>query len=188
MLAFETRLPGVIKRARNAAVDRRAHFGEFEIEPRRFERRRRRADVVAGRARIRRQLIEILLRNHVLRDQALAAVVVRCRQRRLRTRAAQLGTEAVDLGLERTRIDPEQQLAFLDARAFGELHRVDESADARTDLDAVDRLQTPAEFFPIAQRLGDHAGDRHRGSGWRGGRAAGCGMPATREHGHGGGE
>ena len=140
-------IAGRDQRARHAAVDRRAHFGELEIEPRRFERGGGGADVLGAGAGRGRELIEILLRDHVLRDEPLAAIVVRCGQRRLRARAAQLRRQPVDLGLERTRIDAEQQLAFLDARAFGELHRVDEAVDARPDLDAVDGLQAAGEFL-----------------------------------------
>ena len=124
-------IAGGDQRARNAAVDRRAHFGELEVEARRFQRGRGGADVVGAGAGGRGELIEILLRDHVLRDQPLAAVMVRRGERRLRARAAQLRVEPVHFGLERTRVDAEQQLAFLDARAFGELNGIDEAADAR---------------------------------------------------------
>ena len=180
-VGVRNQIAGGDQRARNAAVDRRAHLGELEVESRRFQCRRGGTDIVGAGAGGRGELIEILLRDHVLRDQALAAVMVRRGELGLRTRATQLRAEPVHFGLERTRIDAEQQLAFLDARAFAELNGIDETADSRPDFDAFDGLQSAAEFLPVAKRLGDHAGNGDFGCGRRCGFAARLRAGATGE-------
>ena len=73
----------------------------------------------------------------------------------LRARALDLRGQAVDLGLERARVDAEQQLALLDVRALGELRRVDEAGDARLDRNGGDRLEAAGEFLEVAQRACD---------------------------------
>ena len=68
---------------RHAAVDRRFDLREFEIQPRRFKRGGGGPDVVLTGDRRGLQLIEILLRYDVFREQLLAALVVRRGQVRL---------------------------------------------------------------------------------------------------------
>ncbi len=83
--------------------------------------------------------------------------------------------EPIDFRLERTRVDLEQQLAFLHARAIREGNAIDIAADSRTDIHRVHGLQTTAEFLPFAQRPMNHLGHRDlRQRGGRGGLRSGA--------------
>jgi len=83
------------------------------------------------------------------------------------------GFEAADLSLERTRVDLEQQVAFLDQGAFSECHFIDLAGDPWTNLDRFRCFQAPGEFVPLVDRLFQHLGHAdlgcwHRGGGFRG--------------------
>ena len=85
----------------------------------------------------------------------------------------QLGFEAFDLGLERPRIDLEQQIAFLHQTAFVERHPVDKTGHPRANIHRLGRFQAAGELVPLVDRLFDHFGDadlsyRHLRSGFRG--------------------
>jgi len=51
-----------------------------------------------------------------------------------------LGTKAIHLRLERTRVDLEQRIAASDDGTFLEPYRGNQTGDARTDFDRIDRL------------------------------------------------
>lgn len=85
----------------------------------------------------------------------------------------QLGFEALDLGLERARVDLEQQVAFLHQGAFMEGHAVDVARYPRAQLHRFRGFQAAGEFVPLVQRLFDDFGDadlgrRHALGGFRG--------------------
>ncbi len=68
-------------------------------------------------------------------------------------------------------IDGDEEVAWLDQRAFAEVHRLDGAGHARPNLDAVDRLEAAGKLLPgldIA-RLDDCNRHRH-GDDCRGGR------------------
>src|SRR5205823_4849993 len=93
-------------------------------------------------------------------------------------RARKLGAEAVDFGLERTRVDLEEEVAFVDHRSFIEANGGDESGNARTDGDGVHGLEAGGEFVPLGDVVRDDFGDadlrwRRRSAGLRGDARAG---------------
>ncbi len=71
----------------------------------------------------------------------------------------QLGFEALDLGLERSRIDLEQQITLFHQAAFIEGYAVDEAGHPWADIHRLRRLQAPGKFIPFIDRLFDHLGD-----------------------------
>ncbi|MNJ60294.1 hypothetical protein D3C77_560160 [compost metagenome] len=70
----------------------------------------------------------------------------------------QLGFKAADLGLERTRVDLEQQIAFLHLSAFGKGNQVDLAGDPWADLDRLGCLEATGELVPFIDRLFQHLG------------------------------
>jgi len=78
----------------------------------------------------------------------------------LRERTSALGLEAIDLCLERPRIDLIQEVACRYTPAFREVHGLDEAADARPDLDAFDGFETAREIGPIVESMDGHFGRR----------------------------
>ncbi|MCY1282329.1 hypothetical protein D9M70_311620 [compost metagenome] len=71
----------------------------------------------------------------------------------------QLGFQALDLSLEGTRVDLEQQVAFLHQAAFVEGHAVDVTGNARADFDGFGGFQAAGELIPLVEGLLDHRGD-----------------------------
>src|SRR5882762_4241215 len=148
------------------AVDGRTHVRVFEIQARGVQLRVQRAYVARGLGLRRRELLVLLTCNGVLRIQALGTGMPGGRVLELGLCALEFGGQALDLDLERARVDLKQHLSLADPRPFGELHTVDEPADAGTHFDRVDRLQLPGEFIPMMQWPGNHLGDGDR-SRWR---------------------
>ncbi len=85
------------------------------------------------------------------RSARFSSEAVRCTVARARDSSAR---EAIDLGLEGTRIDLEEHLAAADDRALLERHGGDEAGHARPDVDRVHRLEAAGDLVP----LGDVAG------------------------------
>ncbi len=109
----------------------------------------------------------------LLGAQAFAALGFVDAPRLGRAGLLQLGFEALDLGLERARVDLEQQVAFLHQCAFMEGHAVDVARHPRAQLHRLRGLQAAGEFVPLVQRLFDDFGDadlgrRHALGGFRG--------------------
>ncbi len=73
--------------------------------------------------------------------------------------------EAAYLGLERTRVDLEQQVAFLDQRAFGERDLIDLARYPWPDFNGFRRFEAPGKFVPLVDRLFQHLGYADFGSG-----------------------
>src|SRR6185503_9099286 len=96
-------------------------------------------------------LLELFLRGRVAREEPLGAIAIRLREVELRGRARTLGSQAIDFRLERPRIDLIQESALLDAPAFGEVHGLDEAADAGPDRDALDGFETTREVGGIVE-------------------------------------
>ena len=123
------------RQQRGRTGDRRLHHREFEIEPRvldvGFDRLDRGARLVAGGARV----VELLRRRDLLVREFLNAVEVFFRLERRRLRLRKLRGGAVVHGLIGTRIDAEQRVALLDARAFGIFALHDGAGHHRADFD-----------------------------------------------------
>src|SRR4029079_587439 len=143
------------------------------------------ADVVLAARRGGFELVVVLLGDDVLFDQLLATFVVGRGEFSLRAGALELSGEPVDLGLKWPRIDAEQQLALLDARAFRELRGFNEAGDARLDRYGRDRFESPGELLEITQRTRHDLGDADRRRRRRGRRRASLGPGAASEHARG---
>ncbi|MNL28248.1 hypothetical protein D3C87_1498840 [compost metagenome] len=74
----------------------------------------------------------------------------------------QLRFEAVHFVLERTWIDLEQQIPFLDRLAIGEGDTIDLPRYPRTNHDGFRRFQTGGDFVPFGNGLLKHFGDGDR--------------------------
>jgi len=55
-------------------------------------------------------------------------------------RTSELGAKTIHFGLERARVDLEERIAASDNGAFLEPYRGNQTGDARTDFDGIDRL------------------------------------------------
>jgi len=115
--------------ARHPAVDRCAYLSEVQVEARRRERRFRRVESGLGLVLFRGHPLELDGGDRPGVRQALASRSIGSRQREIALRAPLLGLQPGYLLLERPRIDLEQQSAFLDARAFREMHRGHRAVD-----------------------------------------------------------
>ncbi len=62
--------------------------------------------------------------------------------------------------LERPRIDLIQKIAFRDAPAFGEMHGLDETADARPNRDAFDGFEPAREVGGVVEIMNGDFGRR----------------------------
>ena len=159
-------------------VNGRGHVGEGQVQLGGVEGRLRRRDIRLGGLGGGVEPVELALGDGLLGDQALSAVRVGPTERRVGARLQHLRHGAIDLGLERARVDLEQELAFADVRPFRQGRRVDVAADPRPHLDRLDRLQPAGEIVPLAEGLEHHGrhfdpGDRRSGRGRGGGVAAG---------------
>ena len=96
--------------------------------------------------------------------------------------------QPVDFRLKWPRVDLEQQLTLLHARAVREGHAVDEAVDARVDFHGVGGLQAAREFLPFAQRPVNHLGHRHLRQGSVGGGLGLCAGVSGAGKQHNGGE
>src|SRR5690606_7743667 len=115
--------------------DRRRDSREREIELGRLERRLDGGEGGLGDLGIRLELLVLLARRRLLGEQPFRTIAVRARELELRLCAFALGSKSCDLRFERASIDREQQVAARDAAALVEVHRLDEAADPRPDLD-----------------------------------------------------
>lgn len=156
------------ERAADAARDRRAHFGEAEIELRvgdgRIGRLQIRARLLGGRACI----VELFLRRCVRIDQRLHALELHVREVRGRARPLLLRARAIERDPVRARIDLEQHRALRDEIALLVCNALQIAADARPQLDSVDRFDASVEFVRDADRArrdGDDADFGQRMSG-----------------------
>ena len=111
--------------ARHASGDRRCDPREREVQLRGVEGRARGGELRLCDGRIGFDLLGFLARRRVLREQPLGAIAVRACELDLRARAVALCGEAGDFGLERPRIDLEEQIALRDACALGESDGLD---------------------------------------------------------------
>ena len=81
-------------------------------------------------------------------DQALVAIEVDLREGELGLRACLDGLGVGQRGLERTRIDGEEQVALLDQLAVAEMDLLDDAGNLGADLDAVDGADAAGELSP----------------------------------------
>jgi len=103
----------------------------------------------------------IFARDGVRADEALGAGMICFGELEVRDAAAALGDQTIDLRLEGTRINLEEELTLFDARAVLEGDAIYIATDAWANLDRIHGLQPPAELLPFAQGLVNHFGDRN---------------------------
>lgn len=159
--------------AADATVDRRGDPGEAQVQARRVQLRLGRGDRRLGFLGGGGAGVGEFRGDRVAGAQAFAALGFVDAPRLGRAGLLQLGFEALDLGLERARVDLEQQVAFLHQCAFMEGHAVDVARHPRAQLHRLRGLQAAGEFVPLVQRLFDDFGDadlgrRHALGGFRG--------------------
>ena len=94
--------------------------------------------------------------------ELLATLELALGQEHARLRGDHLRLRAVDLGGVGCRIDRDQQVALLHQRTLAEMRRLHGAGDARTHLDAFDRLEAAGELVPQCDVALFHGRDRHR--------------------------
>lgn len=159
--------------AADATVDRRGDPGEAQVQACRVQLRLGRGDRRLGFLGGGGAGVGEFRGDRVAGAQAFAALGFVDAPRLGRAGLLQLGFEALDLGLERARVDLEQQVAFLHQGAFMEGHAVDVARYPRAQLHRFRGFQAAGEFVPLVQRLFDDFGDadlgrRHALGGFRG--------------------
>ena len=106
----------------DAAVDRRAQFGEFQVELGLAHRRLVVADRGLGVAERLRALLEGLIGDGLVAHELLAARVVGFGKGEIGLRLHQIGARLIERVLERPLVDGEQQIALLDDLPVLEMH------------------------------------------------------------------
>ena len=155
---------GMHQQVAGAAVDRRANLAVLEIQARRLHRGR--VSLHRGRQRGGRRLglIVLLARPDILLEQNRVALLVGRGLAILRAIPGEVGLRLLQRGVERARIDREQQVALLDVLSLPEMHLHDLAADLRLHLDGRESLDAADR----ADRVGDSLlldlgrEDRHR--------------------------
>jgi len=113
----------------------------------------------------------LFFRDGILGAELLCGLELGGRTLIRRTGAIQLGTKTIHFGLERPRVDLEEWIAASNDGAFLEPYGGNQTGDARTDFDRIDRLQPSGEFIPFGHIAFDDAG---HGDLWRRGRTRLC--------------
>ena len=119
------------------------------------------ATCAADSSRERGAALVLLVRHRVLAGEPAGALELRLSRAEPSRALVQLGAQPIDFGLERTRVDLEEQIAAPDDRAFLEANRGDVPGHARPDGDGVHGLEPAGEFVPLGDVLRSHFGDRH---------------------------
>ena len=101
-------------------------------------------------------------RSSSLGEQLLESRELGAGEIELSARVRQHGLAARHLGLERPRIDDEQQVALAHFGARLEVYRLDVTVDASPHLDRSDGLDTARKFVSFNDLLLDRRGDAHR--------------------------
>jgi hypothetical protein len=108
----------------------------------------------------------VLLPGHrVLRGQPFGALRLGLRALNGGARPREVGLQTIDLSLERTRVDLEEQIAASDNRSLAEAHARHQPGHARPDGDGVDGFEPAGELIPLG-----HLPERHlcHADLWRG--------------------
>ncbi|MNY14051.1 hypothetical protein D3C86_1472120 [compost metagenome] len=160
-------------RTADAAADWSSHASEAQIQFGQVQLRLQGTDGGAGFLSSAGTRIGQFGGNGVAGAQALTALGFVFAAGGIGARLCNQGFEAADLSLERTRVDLEQQVAFLDQGAFSERHFIDLAGDPWTNLDGFRRFEAAGEFVPFVDRLFQHLGHAdlgrwHAGGGFRG--------------------
>ena len=157
-----TRLPGETRRSPMRPFDRRAQFGEFDVE---LGLAHRRLVVVDGGLRVAeglRALLEDLIGDGLVVHQLLAARIVGLGEREIGFGLRQIGARLIERVLERPLVDGEQQIALLDDLPVLEMYAVEIAGDARAHLHRIDRGEAADIFVVIGDRALDRLGDGDR--------------------------
>ena len=165
----------------DAAGDRRAQFGEFEVERGLANRRLLRGDRGFGDALGLGALVEGLLGDGLVAHELRGAREIGLGKGEVGPRLRQVGLGLVERGLERALVDREQEVALLDDLAVGEMDAVEIAGHARAHLDRVDGDEA-ADILVIVDdvafdRRRDRDGRRRRG------RARSAGLRCNRRSG-----
>lgn len=159
----------------DAAGNRRAQLGEFEIEFVGLYRGFRRLQRGIRRALGLHALVIKRLRDGLLRDQRLRAREIGIREIGLRLRAGEIGTRLIECGLERALVEREEQVTRLHELAVGEVHLVEIAGYARADFDRIDRHEAANIFVAVDDLALDRGCNRHLRRGRRRWRALSAG-------------
>ena len=127
---------------------------------------------------LRERGVVILLADRLIAEERLGArqILLRVLERRLRL--CEIGLRLLERRQERLPVDDEQQLILLDMGAVGVRLALEETADARTDFNRIDRFRLADIFFEHGD--GRRRQANHRDFGRRRWRGRGL-LPARRE-------
>ena len=158
---------GIDAPVRDASRERRAHLRPFEVELGRLEiglgallRADRAVEVGAA-------LVDVARRDGAVLRQALGALDLVLRELDLGLGARDLGAGDIDGQPVGALVDREQQVALLHQGAVAEMQGVEETRDARPNLDLLARLEAAGILVPVGDALGQRRRDLHRRGGRR---------------------
>ncbi|MNJ56870.1 hypothetical protein D3C77_524340 [compost metagenome] len=145
------------------ATDRCGDPGEAQVQARQVQLRLDRGDTGTGFGGSTAARLGQFRGNGIAAAQALATAGFVFTANGGGAGLLQLGFEAAHFGLERPRVDLEQQVALLDLSAFGEGHLIDLAGNTRSDFYRLGRFEAAGELVPFIDRLLQHLGDADLG-------------------------
>ena len=156
----------------DAAGDRRAQFGELDVERRLANRRLVCRDRCLRAAERLGPLLEHLLGDGAVAREQPATLEVGLGKGQVGLGLREIGACLRQRVLERPLVDGEQEIALLDHLAVAEMHLVEIAGDAGADLDRVDGHEPSDIFVEVGHRALHRLRHRHGGRRRAGGRLA----------------
>ena len=170
----------------DATINRCGNACVGKVEPRSVDRCLVGAHLRLELMHFRGGVVVLSPRSSSLGEQLLESRELGAGEIELSARVRQHGLAARHLGLERPRIDDEQQVALAHFGARLEVYRLDITVDASAHLDRSDGFDTAGKFVGFNDLLLDRPSDAHRRRRrWRG-RRLWIRAPAGSKHQRGG--
>ncbi|MNP13620.1 hypothetical protein D3C76_1059080 [compost metagenome] len=153
------------QRAADAPGNRRRHRGITQVQFRSLHGGFAGGDVGSGLPRGGPGVVVVLAADGVAFDQLGVTLFLQPGLERIGLGLAQRGVGAVQVGLERRRVDAEQHIALFHVAAFAKGPLQHHAGHAGTDFGNARRGNPPAQFAADRQRAGFDGFDAH--GGWR---------------------
>ncbi len=154
------------QRAADASGNRRGDSGVAKVQPGAFDRRLAGGHVGGGLPGVGPGIVVVLAADGLVVDQLGVALLLQFRLERVGLGLAQYRLGAIEIRLERCRIDPEQHLALFHVAALAKGPLQHHAGDAGTHLGHARRGNAPGQFAADRQRSGFDGFDANAGQ-WR---------------------
>ena len=174
-------------RAADASGDGRGDAGEFEIELRATKRAFDGGDAGHGGYAGGRATIVFFLGHAIVVVETFGTLEIILRASGFGFGLIEIAFQAIDFGLERARIDFEEEVALLNDGAFFEQDALKITGNAGTNFNGIDGLEMAGKFIDIANLFAGDGGYAD-GDGVRRGGSGGFGLFGGRTAGYDGDE